>query len=101
MAASASFTEGDDSNDRRPRALTQVICSFAGSNLNVVSTDISEDLDAAGFAESREGCRQPVAIGASGSVDHSSSELSYTAQLSCSISASANASTVAAIPPPQ
>src|SRR3954462_14468200 len=29
-----------------PLALAQFICSFAGSNMNVMITDISEDLDA-------------------------------------------------------
>jgi hypothetical protein len=28
-----------------PLALAQFICSFAGSNMNVMITDISEDLD--------------------------------------------------------
>ena len=28
-----------------PRALAQFICSFAGSNMNVMITDISDDLD--------------------------------------------------------
>jgi MFS family permease len=47
MVQSAPVTQGS-SNLRRvlaPLALAQFICSFAGSNMNVMITDISEDLD--------------------------------------------------------
>ena len=47
MAQSSST--GHQSNNLRavlaPLALAQFICSFAGSNMNVMITDISEDLD--------------------------------------------------------
>src|SRR3954451_24189319 len=42
------MTQGSSSALRRvlvPLALAQFICSFAGSNMNVMITDISEDLD--------------------------------------------------------
>ena len=48
MVAEASMVGGRSSSMRRvlvPLALAQFICSFAGSNMNVMITDISEDLD--------------------------------------------------------
>ena len=47
MTQSASVEQGS-SNLRRilvPLALAQFICSFAGSNMNVMISDMSEDLD--------------------------------------------------------
>src|SRR3954447_19200028 len=47
VTGSASAQQGS-SNLRRilaPLALAQFICSFAGSNMNVMITDMSEDLD--------------------------------------------------------
>ena len=46
--ATPGTTQGSSSALRRvlvPLALAQFICSFAGSNMNVMITDISEDLD--------------------------------------------------------
>jgi hypothetical protein len=46
--AQSSSTDHRSSNLRAvlvPLALAQFICSFAGSNMNVMITDMSEDLD--------------------------------------------------------
>ena len=47
MADSASLGQGSSNLGRvlAPLALAQFICSFAGSNMNVMITDMSEDLD--------------------------------------------------------
>ena len=47
MADSASLGHGSSNLGRvlAPLALAQFICSFAGSNMNVMITDMSEDLD--------------------------------------------------------
>ena len=48
MAQTSSSTDHQSRNLRAvlaPLALAQFICSFAGSNMNVMITDMSEDLD--------------------------------------------------------
>ena len=48
IVAHSSSTEHQSNNLRAvlaPLALAQFICSFAGSNMNVMITDMSEDLD--------------------------------------------------------